>query len=94
MEEKIHLKKAKSKDFYYEWVDFELETPASYRRWILEQHASEDLYYKNLLLVKQYTDEPKLLAMSFKIIHNITNCGENLKKLEYCEGKGVHILSN
>ena len=77
---KIHLKKAKSKDFYSELIDFELEPPASYRRWVLERHASEDLYYKSLLFVKQSTNEPKLLAMQFKIIHYITNCGENLKK--------------
>ena len=82
---KINLKKAKSKDFYYEYVDFELEPPASYRRWVLEKHVSEDLYYKSLSLVKQCTNEPKLLAMQFKIIHYITNCGENLKKWNIAE---------
>ena len=76
----IHPKKAKSKPFYYEYVDFELEPPTTYRRWDLEQHASVDSYYKSLVLVKQCTNEQKLLAMQCKIIHYITKCGEHLKK--------------
>ena len=81
----INLKKANSKDFYFEYVDFELEPAASYRKWVLKHQASEDLYYKSLSLVKQCTTEPKLLAIQFKIVHYITNCGENLKKWNIAE---------
>ena len=81
----IDIKKAKSRDFYAEFVEFNLEPPKSCRKWLEKYNLDEDIFYTSLPLVKQCTSEPKLLATQFKIIHDITNCKSNLYKWKITE---------
>ena len=78
----VNIEKAKSKDFYSEFVELTLEPPISCRKWLENYSLNEDIFYESLPLVKKCTSETKLLATQFKIIHNITNCKSNLYKWE------------
>ena len=88
----INLSKCKSKTFYLEFVNFKLEPPSSLFKWSEKHSLDESLFYNSLPLAKKCTQEPKLLAIQFKIIHDITNCVVNLCKwkisdsdrCEYC----------
>ena len=81
----LNIKKAKSKDFYIEFIEDNLEAPTALLKWNINLNFDEDIFYKSLPLVKKCTREPKLLAVQFKIIHNITNCKSNLFKWRISE---------
>ena len=76
----ILLDKSKSRDFYDKFIDFILEPPAALQKWVRNYSLNEDIFYNSLILTKKRSSESKLLALQFKIIHNITNCRENLKR--------------
>ena len=76
----IDINKAKSKNFYNEYIEFNLEPASALRKWRIEYSLDEGIFYQSLPLAKQCTKEPKLLAFQFKLIHNIVNCRSNLRK--------------
>ena len=76
----IDIAKAKSKDFYNEFVELKLESPVSCGRWFTEYNLPEEVFYNSLVLAKRSTQEPKLVSLQFKIIHDIVNCNKNLFK--------------
>ena len=76
----INLSKCKSKTFYLEFINFRLEPPTFLFRWSEKYSLDESSFYNSLHLAKKCTQEPKLLAIQFKIIHDITNCVVNLCK--------------
>ena len=95
----ILLDKSKSRDFYDEFIDLILEPPAALQKWVRNYSLNEDIFYNSLILTKKSTSESKLLALQFKIIHNITNCRENLKRWnlsndEICEFCDLKINDN
>ena len=75
----IDINKAKSKDFYNEYIECNLEPASALRKWRIEYSLDEDIFYQSLPLAKQCTKEPKLLAFQFKLIHNIVNCRSKLR---------------
>ena len=81
----VDLKKAKSRDFYTDFLQDNLEPPAAINKWRIEYDFDEDLFYNSLPLAKKCTKEPRLLAIQFKILHNITNCKSNLHKWKISE---------
>ena len=81
----IDMKKAKSRDFYTEFLEDNLEAPTAIYKWLRDYNLNEDKFYKSLPLVQKCTKEPKLLAVQFKIIHNIINCKTNLYKWKISE---------
>ena len=81
----INLKKAKSRDFYTEFLEDNLEAPTAIFKWLKDYDLNEDMFYKSLPMVQTCTKEPKLLALQFKIIHNIINCKSNLFKWKISE---------
>ena len=101
----INITKAKSKDFYNEFIEFKLESPVSCGRWLTDYNLPEEVFYNSLILAKKCTQEPKLVSLQFKIIHNIVNCNANLFRwnistteiCEFCESGEkdtiVHALS-
>ena len=101
----LDIAKAKSKDFYQEFIELKLVAPVSCGRWLNEHNIPEEVFYNSLMLAKKCTQEPKLIALQFKIIHNIVNCNANLFKwnissTDICElcGAGekdsiIHVLS-
>ena len=48
----VDLKKAKSRDFYTEFLQDNLEPPAAINKWRVEQGFDEDLFYNSLPLTK------------------------------------------
>ena len=96
----IDIKNAKSKDFYTEFLEDMLEAPTAISKWRNRYNFNEDIFYESLPLVKKCTKEPKLLAVQFKIIHNIVNCKSNLHKwniseddaCEFCETRETNDI--
>ena len=83
----IDIAKAKSKDFYNEFVELKLESPVSCGRWFTEYNLPEEVFYNSLILAKRSTQEPKLVSLQFKIIHDIVNCNKNLFKWKISNSK-------
>ena len=81
----IDLKKAKSRDFYTEFLEDVLEAPTAISKWRIGHNLNEDIVYKSLPLVNKCTKEPKLIALQFKIIRNIVNCKSKLHKWNISE---------
>ena len=96
----IDISKSRSKHFYEEFVNEKLEPPSVMKMWFQDLHFNHDHVYKSLLLIKNSVKEPKLLAIQFKIVHNITNCGSNLvkwkikcdKMCEFCDDNVTDTL--
>ena len=82
----IDINKAKSRYFYTEFLEDILEAPTAISKWRIDYNLLEDKFYRSLTLVRICTKEPKLLAVQFKIIHNIVNCKSNLHKWNISEG--------
>ena len=76
----INLEKVKSKTFYLEFLEYILEPPKALNKWRVEYGLSEDIFYECLRNTRNTIKEPKLVALQFKILHNITNCRANLNK--------------
>ena len=81
----VNIKNAKSKDFYDEFLEEKLEAPKSIQNWLLKYNLSEERFYESLPLAKKCTKEPKLLAIQFKITHNIINSKSNLYRWKLVE---------
>ena len=95
----ILLDKSKSRDFYDEFIDLILEPSAALQIWVRNYSLNEDIFYNSLILTNTSTIESKLLALQFKIIHNITNGREILKRWslandEICEVCDLKINDN
>ena len=90
----IDINKAKSKDFYNEYIEFNLEPASALRKWRIEYSLDEDIFYQSLPLAKQCTKEPKLLAFQFKLIHNIVNCRSNLRKWNISDSDTCEFCSH
>lgn len=94
---KLNLTKAKSKDYYNEFVELISEPPKSVNFWRINHDIDEDTYFNSLILTKRSTREPKLIAQQFKIVHNILNCNSNLFKwkisitdvCQFCDSKAI-----
>ena len=70
----MNIVKSRSKDFYNEFIELKLESPVSCGRWLKDHNLPEEVFYNSLILAKKCTQEPKLVSLQFKIIHNIVNC--------------------
>ena len=77
---RIKYDKAKSKDFYHEFLEFEKEPAKALNMWSETYNYDENLFYESMVLSRECTSEPSLLSNQFKILHNITNCRKNLFK--------------
>ena len=53
----------------------------------------ENLLFHSLSLCKVCTKESKLLSMQFKRVHNMINCGFNLKKWGIRDSKGWQVCN-
>ena len=74
------LTSLKCKYFYNEYIEFNLEPASAMSKWRTEYSLDENICYQSLPLAKQCTKEPKLLAVQFKLTHNIINCRSNKRK--------------
>ena len=78
--ELINISLAKSKSFYDFFIRIKIEEPACALYWSQNYNVSNDLLFNSLNLCKIATKEAKIMSLQFKVVHNITNCGVNLKK--------------
>ena len=76
----IDISKAKSKIYYPEFLLYKSGFPTAQTMWLNRYNVNEEIFQKSQIKTKQATSEPELIALQFKIIHNILNTGENLKK--------------
>ena len=76
----INLKTVKRERFYLESLEYILEPPEALNKWRVEYGLSEDIFYECLRNTSNTIKEPKLVALSFKILHNTTYCRANLNK--------------
>ena len=85
----ISIAKAKSKVFYNynEFIKLKLESPDSCGGWFTEYNLPEEVFYNSLILAKMSTQEPKLVSLQFRIIHDIFNCNKNLFKWNISNSK-------
>ena len=76
----LDISKAKSKLFYQEFLELKKNYPTALTKWTDNHNIEEDTFYKSLPQTKVSTNESRMLAFQFKIIHNIINNYENLHK--------------
>ena len=69
----IIIAKAKSKDFYNEFIELKLEAPVSCGCSFTDYNLPEEVFHNSLILAKKCTQEPKLVSLQFKVIHNIVH---------------------
>ena len=74
----INLRKVRSKTFYLEFLEYILEPPKALNKWCVEYDLSKDIFYECLWNTSNTIRDPKLVALQFKILHNITDCRANL----------------
>ena len=90
----IDITKAKSRDFYHEFLEDDLEPASAICKWRTDYNLNEYIFYNSLPLAKKCTKEPKLIAIQFKIIHNIINCNSNLYKWKITESDVCEFCSS
>ena len=76
----VDLKKAKSKQFYQEFLLDKTGFASALTHWQQSQNLREEIFYNSLPRTINATNETKLLAFQFKVIHNIINNNSNLYK--------------
>lgn len=76
---KINITKAKCKDYYRLFIEFETLPPSVISRWT-ERGFSEDGFYESMPQAKLSISEPRLLSVQYKINNMIWPVGEKLFK--------------
>ena len=96
---RVNIAKSRSKEYYKEFIDIVLEAPIPCGKWFREYSLSQDKFYNSLVMAKRCSTEAKLLAIQFKIIHNLVNCNGNLYKwkisdTDLCEFCNLSVKDN
>ena len=96
---RVNLAKSRSKEYYKEFIDIVLEATIACGKWFREYSLSQDKFYNSLVMAKRCSTEAKLLAIQFKIIHNLVNCNGNLYKwkisdTDLCEFCNLSVKDN
>ena len=76
----INISRAKSKDFYLQFISSKVEKPTSVVMWHDTYTISNDTVLGSMELTKKSTKEALLISFQFKVVHNIVNCASNLAK--------------
>ena len=63
------------------------QSPSACAKWLNTYNVSNEIFFRSLSLTKQATNETKLIAFQFKIVHNILNTRENLKKWDISDSE-------
>ena len=66
----LDIAKARSRDFYDEFIELKLEAPVSCYQWRIDCNIQEEVIYNSLILANWCTLEPNLVAIQFKMIHH------------------------